>query len=77
MRPYGRGVILITPSDTNSLLGVKELIMLSDSGTITVEDSLGNTTAIPAFKGLVIAADIKFVKLTGTTGGISILGIIY
>lgn len=59
------GVVAITPSDTAQV----DLVGLSvgAAGTVTVVDSLGNTTLITAAAGQTINCRIVQVKSTGTT----------
>lgn len=59
------GIVAITPSDTApvNLVGLS----VGGAGTVTVVDSLGNTTTITAVAGQTICCRIIQVKSSGTT----------
>lgn len=59
------GMVAITPSDTAfvNLVG----LLATGAGTVTLVDSLNNTSAVPLAAGQSLSCTIVQVKLTGTT----------
>jgi hypothetical protein len=59
------GLVAVTPSDTAfvDLVG----LIVGGAGTVSVVDSLGNTTSLTVIAGQTIRARIVQVKATGTS----------
>lgn len=59
------GLVAVTPSDTAfvDLVG----LIVGGAGTVSVADSLGNTTSLTVVAGQTINARLVQVKATGTT----------